>query len=112
MTYIIIASLIVTLIDIVGSYYLQGILDEYIPDQLISTLGMITIGLIITYIIQQVMALSKEIPLGRTQFAFSLLMLSCLISNIFLRFLYLSLRQGEQEKSRLVLQMPIRLLML
>lgn len=60
MTYIIIASLIVTLIDIVGSYYLQGILDEYIPDQLISTLGMITIGLIITYIIQQVMAFAKE----------------------------------------------------
>ncbi|MGT2948611.1 peptide cleavage/export ABC transporter [Streptococcus devriesei] len=60
MTYIILASLIVTLIDIVGSYYLQGILDEYIPDQLISTLGIITIGLIITYIIQQMMAFAKE----------------------------------------------------
>lgn len=60
MAYIVMASLIVTLIDIVGSYYLQGILDEYIPDQLVSTLGIITIGLVITYIIQQVMAFAKE----------------------------------------------------
>lgn len=60
LTYIILASLIVTLIDIVGSYYLQGMLDEYIPDQLISTLGIITIGLIITYIIQQLMSFAKE----------------------------------------------------
>lgn len=60
MTYIILASLIVTLINIVGSYYLQGILDEYIPDQLITTLGMITIGLVISYIIQQVIAFAKD----------------------------------------------------
>ncbi|MGT2930165.1 peptide cleavage/export ABC transporter [Streptococcus dentasini] len=60
MTYIILASLIVTLIDIVGSYYLQGILDSYIPDQLISTLGIITIGLVVTYIIQQMMNFAKE----------------------------------------------------
>lgn len=38
------ASLMVTLIDIAGSYYLLGILDEYIPNQLISTLGIISIG--------------------------------------------------------------------
>lgn len=49
----------VTLIDIAGSYYLQGILDEYIPNQLISTLGIISIGLIITYIIQQMMEFAK-----------------------------------------------------
>ncbi|WP_032799236.1 ABC transporter transmembrane domain-containing protein, partial [Streptococcus sobrinus] len=60
LTYIVLASLMVTLIDIVGSYYLQGMLDEYIPDQLISTLGIITIGLIITYIIQQMMSFAKE----------------------------------------------------
>ncbi|WP_032799238.1 ABC transporter transmembrane domain-containing protein, partial [Streptococcus sobrinus] len=60
LTYIVLASLMVTLIDIVGSYYLQGMLDEYIPDQLISTLGIITIGLIITYLIQQVMSFAKE----------------------------------------------------
>lgn len=53
------ASLMVTLIDIAGSYYLQGILDEYIPNQLISTLGIISIGLIITYIIQQMMEFTK-----------------------------------------------------
>ncbi|WP_032801342.1 ABC transporter transmembrane domain-containing protein, partial [Streptococcus sobrinus] len=60
LTYIVLASLLVTLIDIVGSYYLQGMLDEYIPDQLISTLGIITIGLLITYLIQQVMSFAKE----------------------------------------------------
>ncbi|HEQ3645432.1 TPA: peptide ABC transporter ATP-binding protein, partial [Streptococcus pyogenes] len=49
--YIILASLLVTLINIVGSYYLQGILDDYIPNQLKSTLGIISIGLIITYIL-------------------------------------------------------------
>ena len=53
------ASLMVTLIDIAGSYYLLGILDEYIPNQLISTLGIISIGLIITYIIQQMMEFAK-----------------------------------------------------
>ncbi|MFC3932585.1 peptide cleavage/export ABC transporter [Streptococcus dentapri] len=58
-TYIVLASLIVTLVDIAGSYYLQGMLDEYIPNQLISTLGIISIGLIITYIIQQVMEFAK-----------------------------------------------------
>lgn len=59
LSYIIMASLMVTLIDIAGSYYLLGILDEYIPNQLISTLGIISIGLIITYIIQQMMEFAK-----------------------------------------------------
>lgn len=58
--YIILASLLVTLINIVGSYYLQGILDEYIPNQMKSTLGIISIALIITYIIQQIMSYSRD----------------------------------------------------
>lgn len=58
--YIILASLLVTLINIVGSYYLQGILDDYIPNQLKSTLGIISIGLIITYILQQMMSFSRD----------------------------------------------------
>lgn len=58
--YIVLASLIVTLINIVGSYYLQGVLDEYIPNRMKSTLGIISIGLIIAYILQQMMSFSRD----------------------------------------------------
>ena len=36
---IVLATLLVTLINIVGSYYLQSIIDTYVPDQMRSTLG-------------------------------------------------------------------------
>lgn len=58
--YIILSSLLVTIINIGGSYYLQGILDEYIPNQMRSTLGIISVGLVITYILQQVMGFSRD----------------------------------------------------
>lgn len=58
--YIVLASVLVTVINIAGSYYLQGILDEYIPNQLKSTLGIVSIGLIITYILQQLMSFSRD----------------------------------------------------
>ena len=58
--YIVLSSLLVTIINIGGSYYLQGILDEYIPNQMKSTLGIIAIGLIITYILQQAMSFSRD----------------------------------------------------
>ena len=58
-TYIVLASLLVTLVNIVGSYYLQGILDVYIPNMK-STLGIISLGLVITYILQQLMAFSQS----------------------------------------------------
>ena len=58
--YIVLSSLLVTIINIGGSYYLQGILDEYIPNQMKSTLGIISIGLVITYILQQVMSFSRD----------------------------------------------------
>ena len=59
-TYIVLSSLLVTIINVGGSYYLQGILDEYIPNQMKSTLGIISIGLIITYILQQAMSFSRD----------------------------------------------------
>ena len=58
--YIVLSSLLVTIINVGGSYYLQGILDEYIPNQMKSTLGIISIGLIITYILQQAMSFSRD----------------------------------------------------
>ena len=58
--YIVLSSLLVTIINIGGSYYLQGILDVYIPNQMKSTLGIISVGLVITYILQQVMSFSRD----------------------------------------------------
>lgn len=54
------ASLLVTLIDILGSYYLQGILDTYIPNHIISNLTLFSLGLVVTYVIQQIMAFSRD----------------------------------------------------
>ena len=54
------ATLLVTLINIVGSYYLQSIIDTYVPDQMRSTLGIISIGLVIVYILQQILSYAQE----------------------------------------------------
>lgn len=57
---IVIASLLVTLISILGSYYLQGVIDTYIPDNMKNTLGIVSIGLIVSYVIQQILAYAKD----------------------------------------------------
>ena len=49
-----------TLINIVGSYYLQSIIDTYVPDQMRSTLGIISIGLVIVYVLQQILSYAQE----------------------------------------------------
>ena len=59
-TNIVLATLLVTLINIVGSYYLQSIIDTYVPDHMKTTLGMISIGLIIVYILQQFLSYAQE----------------------------------------------------
>ena len=57
---IVLATLLVTLINIVGSYYLQSIIDTYVPDQMRSTLGIISIGLVIVYILQQILSYAQD----------------------------------------------------
>ncbi|VMQ16872.1 competence factor transporting ATP-binding protein/permease ComA [Streptococcus pneumoniae] len=57
---IVLATLLVTVINIVGSYYLQSIIDTYVPDQMRSTLGIISIGLVIVYILQQILSYAQE----------------------------------------------------
>ncbi|MBZ5992256.1 transporter [Leuconostoc gelidum subsp. gelidum] len=57
---IVIAVLMVTLVSILGSYYLQGIIDTYIPDNMKSTLGIVSVGLIIAYILQQLLSYARE----------------------------------------------------
>lgn len=51
---IILLSFLITLISILGSYYLQEILDQYIPKKQYSILNIVTLGLVISYIIQQI----------------------------------------------------------
>lgn len=57
---IVLASLLVTIISIVGSYYFEGLIDTFIPNGMKNTLGIISIGLIISYIIQQILNYAKN----------------------------------------------------
>lgn len=53
---IILYSLIITTISIIGSYYIQEILDLYIPQKNYSLLNIVTIGLVLSYILQQIIS--------------------------------------------------------
>lgn len=109
--YIVLASLLVTLINIGGSYYLQGILDEYIPNQMKSTLGIISIGLIITYILQQIMSFSRDYLLTVLSQRLSIDVILSYIRHIFeLPMSFFATRRTGEVIS--VLQMPIQSLML
>lgn len=57
---IVLATLLVTIINITGSYYLQSIIDTYVPNQMKNTLGIISIGLLIVYILQQILSYGQE----------------------------------------------------
>ena len=58
--HIVLATLLVTLINIVGSYYLQSIIDTYVPNQMKQTLSVISLGLIVVYILQQVLTYAQD----------------------------------------------------
>ena len=103
-TYIVLASLLVTLVNIVGSYYLQGILDVYIPNNMKSTLGIISLGLVITYILQQLMAFSQSYLLRVLSQRLTIDVILSYIRHI-LHYLCLSLQRGELGRLPLVLQM-------
>ncbi|MFM0876937.1 peptide cleavage/export ABC transporter ComA [Streptococcus suis] len=57
---IVVATLLVTLINIIGSYYLQSIIDTYIPEQVKNTLSIVSVGLVIVYILQQLISYAQE----------------------------------------------------
>ena len=59
-TNIILATVLVTLINIVGSYYLQSIIDTYVPNQTSSTLSIISICLVIVYALQQILSFAQD----------------------------------------------------
>lgn len=57
---IILASLLITLISVVGSYYLQGIIDSYVPGGLKNILGIVSFGIILAYLIQQLLSYAEN----------------------------------------------------
>lgn len=57
---IVAGSLFVTSISIVGSYFLQFLVDEYVPNSMMSTLAIVSLGLISAYLLQQVMAYVQQ----------------------------------------------------
>lgn len=59
-TLVVLAALMVTIISIAGSYYLQIIIDTYIPDGMKNTLGVMSLGLIVAYVIQQVLSFGRD----------------------------------------------------
>jgi len=53
-------TLTATIINIIGSYYLQTIIDTYIPNEAINTLNIVSLGLIIAYLLQQIITYFQE----------------------------------------------------
>lgn len=62
---IIFFSALISIISIVGSYYLQELLDDYIPNQMYSALNIITLGLTVSYMVQQIIFYLKSYALER-----------------------------------------------
>lgn len=65
LTYIIIASLSFSALSLLSSIYIQQLIDYYIPQKIISQLELITLGLIISYIIQQVSVFIRDSLLAK-----------------------------------------------
>ena len=62
---IVLLSFLVTLVNIIGSYYLQSIIDRLIPQEDYALLTMISLGLCIAYLAQQVFTFFKDYLLYR-----------------------------------------------
>lgn len=58
--HIVLASLFITFFGIGASYYFQGILDYFIPNQALSTLNIVSAGLIIVYLFRVLFEYSRS----------------------------------------------------
>ena len=91
----------VTLVNIVGSYYLQGILDDYIPHQMRSTLGIISIGLVVSYVLQQMMTYARDYLLTILSQRFTIDVILSYVRHIFdLPMSFFATRQTGEVTSR------------
>lgn len=58
--HIVLAAFFITVFGIASSYYFQGILDFFIPNQAKSTLNIISIGLIVVYLFKVIFEYSRS----------------------------------------------------
>lgn len=61
---IVLASLLMTIIGICSSYFLQGIIDTYIPDGTYFTLSVIAIGLLVAYVFNSIFSYGQQFLLN------------------------------------------------
>ena len=57
---IILAALLITVISIVGSYFLQTVIDTYIPNNMHNTLIIIALGLFVFYVFQSIFTYAQN----------------------------------------------------
>jgi len=58
--HITLAALLITIISILGSYFLQTVIDTYIPNKMTSTLGIVTLGLLVFYVFQAIFTYTQN----------------------------------------------------
>ncbi len=61
---IILAALLMTIISICSSYFVQGIIDTYIPDGTYQTLSILAVGLLIAYIFNSIFSYGQNFLLN------------------------------------------------
>ena len=61
---IILAALLITIISIAGSYFLQAVIDTYIPNNMHGTLAIIAVGLLVFYIFQSIFTYAQNFLLA------------------------------------------------
>lgn len=57
---IVLSALLITIISVATSYYIQSIIDTFIPNNMQYTLNIISIGLIVTYIFNSVFTYTRD----------------------------------------------------
>ena len=63
-TNIILAALLMTIISICSSYFLQGLIDTYIPNGTYETLSILAIGLLIAYVFNSIFSYGQDFLLN------------------------------------------------
>lgn len=61
---IIVAALLMTLISICSSYFVQGLIDTYIPNGTFTTLSILAIGLLIAYVFNSIFSYGQQFLLN------------------------------------------------
>ena len=98
---IVLLSFLVTLVNIIGSYYLQSIIDRLIPQEAYTLLTMISLGLCISYLAQQVFTFFKDYLLHRLGNYLSIAVILPYIKHVFsLPISFFSSRRTGEITSR------------